>query len=241
MGYSSFSMKFLTVSEWIMKFAVTNILWLLFNFPILYLVLTALYANTFEKLQLIVITIAILAPFILFPATVAMFGVVRDWLLAKKGVTLFSSYWNYYKENYLRSLLGGLVIVPIWSGWVFNFVSSAVTIGSLSFYFYVVVTMFLFTFTMHFFSDTVHFQVKFKDSLVKSIFMTIGNPHYTILIPLLSGMLIYLAFDLFIYIIPFCIGSVSAYLAFFGYHRIILKAQSRMGKIESSDDAVANS
>ncbi|MBS4200240.1 DUF624 domain-containing protein [Bacillus sp. FJAT-49732] len=232
MGYTGFSRVLLVFSEWIMKFSVTNIMWLLFNLPIVYFVLTLLYADTFDKLQLIVITIAVLAPFFFFPATTAMFGVVRDWVLGKNSVPLISSYWKYYKENYVKSLLGGIIIVPIWSAWLYNFLTSGVKIGSISFYFYVAVTIFLLTFTVHFFSDTVHFQVKLKDSLIKSILLTIGNPHYTVGIGLLSGMLVFLLIKYIPVLIPFCIGSIIAYLSFNAYYRIFLKIKSLVQKLE---------
>ncbi|MCJ8009361.1 YesL family protein [Lederbergia wuyishanensis] len=242
MGYTGFSRILLAVSEWIMKFSLTNILWLLFNLPIVYFVLTLLYADSFEKLQLIVITLAILTPFFFFPATTAMFGVVRDWILEKKSMTLIASYWKYYKENYVRSLLGGLIIVPIWSAWLYNFLTSGVKMGSVSFYFYVAITIFLFTITVHFFSDTVHFQVKLKDSLVKSILLAIGNPHYTIGIALLSGMLVFMLIKYIPVLIPFCIGSIIAYLSFYGYYRIFLKMKSLVEKLEGSvENTVQNS
>src|SRR6185437_1843245 len=115
------------------------------------------YAETFAELQMLIVTVAILAPFILFPATAAMFGVVRNWIIGKQDLPVLRSFWKYYRENYVRGLLGGLVIVPIWSAWAFNYFYSAVQIGSFLFYFFLVITMFLFTFTVHFFSYTVHF------------------------------------------------------------------------------------
>ena len=72
------------ISEWIMRFSFTNILWLLFNLPIVYFVLKIIYAETFAELQMLIVTVAILAPFILFPATAAMFGVVRNWIIGKQ-------------------------------------------------------------------------------------------------------------------------------------------------------------
>ncbi|MBS4220782.1 DUF624 domain-containing protein [Bacillus sp. FJAT-49711] len=236
MGYTGFSRILLVFSEWIMKFAVTNIIWLLFNLPVVYFVLILLYADTFEKFQLIVITIAVLAPFFFFPATTAMFGAVRDWILGKKAVPLISSYWKYYKENYLKSLLGGIIIVPIWSAWLYNYLTSGVQIGSISFYFYVIVTIFLFTFTVHFFSDTVHFQAKLKDSFIKSILLAIGNPHYTLLLAVLSGMFLFLLIKYIPVFIPFCLGSIIAYLSFYGYYRIFLKMQSLVEKLGGTEE-----
>ncbi|MBS4195291.1 YesL family protein [Lederbergia citri] len=236
MGYTGFSRILLVVSEWIMKFVLTNIVWLVFNLPIVYFVLILLYADTIEKLQLIIVTIAVLAPFFFFPATTAMFGVVRDWILGKNSIPLIPSYWKYYKENYVRSLLGGIIIVPIWSAWLYNFLTSGVKFASISFYFYVAITILLFTFTVHFFSDTVHFQVKLKDSLIKSILLAIGNPHYTIGIAALSGMFVYMLFKYIPVFIPFCMGSIIAYLSFYAYYRIFLKMTSLVEKLEGSVD-----
>jgi uncharacterized membrane protein YesL len=90
------------ISEWIMRFSVVNLLWLIFNFPILYILLNMLFIEQIEMLSLFFIPFAILSPILLFPATTALFASVRDWVMKNDGHGgLLKSYWHYYKENYL--------------------------------------------------------------------------------------------------------------------------------------------
>lgn len=42
-----------------------------------------------------------------FPSTVAMFTVVRKWVLGESGVPIFETFWSSYKKQFLRSNLLG--------------------------------------------------------------------------------------------------------------------------------------
>ena len=69
------------ISEWIMKFAFTNLFWILFNLPIAFLFLNMLFVERLEDVVFFVIPLALLMPVLFFPATTAMFGVVRGWIM----------------------------------------------------------------------------------------------------------------------------------------------------------------
>ncbi|RBW69737.1 YesL family protein [Bacillus taeanensis] len=71
--------KYYRVLEVISNFFLLNMIWLLMCLPI--------------------ITI--------FPATAAMFGVVRQWVL-KNDVSVFSSFFHYFKENFKQGLFVGI-------------------------------------------------------------------------------------------------------------------------------------
>ena len=45
---SGFMGALYTLSEWVMKFSITNLLWILFNLPIVYLLFTILFVEQLE-------------------------------------------------------------------------------------------------------------------------------------------------------------------------------------------------
>ncbi|ARK32083.1 YesL family protein [Halalkalibacter krulwichiae] len=73
------------ILEWITRFAYINALWIIFT-----------------------LAGAILLG--LFPATVAMFSVIRQWLKGKTDLPIFSTFWQYYKTEFLKSNRLGLLV-----------------------------------------------------------------------------------------------------------------------------------
>ena len=77
------------ISEWIMKFSLINLLWILFNIPIVFLLLNLLFIEQIEELPLILIPLILLMPILFFPATTAMFAMVRGWIIKDEDSTSF--------------------------------------------------------------------------------------------------------------------------------------------------------
>ena len=73
-----------SVSEWVMKFTYVNILWI-----------------TFSILGLFVLG--------LFPATTAMFAVIRKWVLKLPDIPTFKTFTSAYKKEFLKSNVIGLM------------------------------------------------------------------------------------------------------------------------------------
>ncbi|WP_130859055.1 YesL family protein [Gracilibacillus phocaeensis] len=218
MGTSSFMRGIFNLSVWITKFVVTNILWLLFSLPVVYLSLNVLAVETTDQLMVNVITIALLAPFTLFPASTALFGVVRQWIIGNSEIPMLRSFWKYYKENYLRSLVGGLIIVPLVSILIIDYFYF-INANSPLLYAFLFIGMFLFVFIMHYFSNTVHFDLKFFTSLKNSFLLSIGNPVYTIGIAASSVVIIYISFQVYIVLIFLGTGTLIAFCSFYLYYK----------------------
>lgn len=106
------------LSEWFMKFTLVNILWLIFNLPIVFLMLNLLLSETIGGRLIFLMPIIILLPFIFFPATTAMFAMAREWVFKdRENNTIVKTYWKYYKENYKRSMFNGFLLTIIWGIW----------------------------------------------------------------------------------------------------------------------------
>ncbi|OAS83052.1 MULTISPECIES: YesL family protein [Metabacillus] len=226
---------FYKLSVLIMRFSLTNVLWVLFNFPIVYILLILLVGDI-SNLQMGLLTIAILAPFIFFPATAAMYGVVRKWVMGDGDIPIFKSFLRYYKENYKRSFLIGVVFTLFWTSWVLNYLMFFQQQSVFFNVMFMVITAFFFTWNAYFFSYTVHFEMKFFTSLKSSFILAIGSPFSTIGVALINGALIFISFN-FTFLIPFFVGSLSAYFSFLYFYKVIqkaMKAQEVNEKVTSS-------
>ncbi|MGF7089061.1 putative membrane protein YesL [Kroppenstedtia sanguinis] len=80
--------RIFNICDWIMKLAIVNLLWLVF-------------------------TIAGLVIFGVAPATVAMFSVIRKWIMGEEDIPIFKSFWKYYRTDFLKSNLLGLTFFLI--------------------------------------------------------------------------------------------------------------------------------
>ena len=206
-----------------MKFSLTNLLWILFNLPIVYLLFTALFAEQLQAVFFLLIPVILLLPFVFFPATTAMFAMVRDWIIKDEGSNqFFKKYWGYYKENYKRSVANGFLLTAAWVIWaadVYYFYEENTAMMVL----FIIMGILLLVFSINLFSVTVHFHLKFSASLKNAFLLTIGSPILFFAVAMSSGIVIYISFNVFRFIIPFLTGSLIAFLSFSAFYRNYLK------------------
>jgi uncharacterized membrane protein YesL len=206
------------VFEWIINLAVLNITWLVFILPIAYLSLLLVLVEHTSQVLMILLTIVVLSPFLLFPATMAMFGVVRKWFM-KEEIKIVKSFWTFYKENYKRSLSGGLILSILWLVGVVDYLYIK---SDVSFVNYIVlfILAFLFLYTLYFFSDTVHTESKLTQSLKNVLIITIANPIFSFGIGLICIFILYVSFNYLPFLIILFTGPFIAILGFYGYQKV---------------------
>ncbi|WP_400246697.1 YesL family protein [Niallia sp. JL1B1071] len=221
------------VCEWIMKFSGANLLWVLFNIPIVILILNLFSASSINQVIISYIGIFILLPFVFFPATVALFAVVRKWIMKDESNKIIQVYVNHYRKNYLRSMSGGGLIILIW--FVVAFYGYFLYLNRGISLFLLLPICILYVFTMNFFSINVHFEVKLLASLKHAIFITIGRPLITLEIACVSGLILYLSINIITFLIPFFIGSIIAFTAFLGFYSHLIKIDSKKKERKNID------
>ncbi|MEK3888585.1 YesL family protein [Bacillus sp. FSL K6-3431] len=203
---------------WTMKLFATNILWLLFNIPIAYLSFNLILSKTPQHLQINFITLAALAPFIFFPATTALFGVIRKWVTGESDIPLVRSFVKYYKDNYIRSMTIGFIIVPLWGVLIVDYFYFS-NANSPLFYVFLLIGMFMFVFTFHLFSNTVHVHLKYFNAFKNSMLLTIGRPVHTIGIAVANAGILYVCFNVFPPLILLGMGTLIAFTSFYLYYK----------------------
>lgn len=233
MNLSGFIASFAKISEWFMNFLLLNSLWLLFNFPIVYLLLDIMFRDSIDEVMMLFLVILVLLPFLFFPATTAMFAVVRRWIMKRPVGNLFTRYVRHYKENYFRSFIGSILFLPLYGIWLWNFILADVAYASVTFYFYTIVLFIIISLTAYYFADIVHFSIGLRDSLHKIVFMSIFYFPYTLgaaAATLIVGAVLYAIHPLILLLFG---GSLTSYIYFFAYYQIYLRAKAKAELAES--------
>jgi len=170
-------------------------------------------------LQLSLVWLIMCLPIItIFPATVAMYGIVRKWISGRDINGIFRVYFSLFRECFMQSFLISI-------GWFmfvyFLYLDYHIMQFSGSFLILGLVTFLFLAITVYLFPSMAHFDANWKDIIRNSITMAIAYPVKTVL---LVG--IFLATIFLIYIFPisiFILGSGSAYLSYSIYHRLYEK------------------
>ncbi|WP_462409511.1 YesL family protein [Neobacillus sp. Marseille-QA0830] len=189
--------------EWILKLAYLNILWLAFS-------------------------VAGLGVFGFFPATIAMFVVVRKLLMGNFDVPVFKTFWESYKKEFLKSNLLGLIIVILGYFLYVDLHLLKSTGGVMNLIYYPVLLICLgYILTLcYVFPTFVHYELKVHQVFKTSFFIMLFNPLSTGLMAI-GVVAIYLLLTTIPGLIPLFCGSLlsvilmwSAFFAFSKAERI---------------------
>lgn len=221
MEANTWSGKIYVAIDWIVKLVFVNILFIVANIVTILAFVNYLIGNSVGELIFAAILLVIAAIFFTFPAMMSVYSVIRH--LVKEGRTIrtFKVYVQSYKDNYLRSVLGGLV---------FSFVSFIAVFYYLYFHLsqyvvlqyiaYALVVYFVMV-VMHFFSVNVHFHITFIQSLKNAILFTIKNPILSFLCSFMVIFTIFISVKIPILFLLITI-PIIAYMSFqIFYHRSI--------------------
>lgn len=209
------------VCLWVVRLAWSNIIWIFLNLPVLYFCLSLLNAE-YLNITYILLLIMGLVPIFSFPSTVALFGVVRKWVMGESDIPIATSFLRYYKENYFRSFIGGIVFTLMWAGWIMNYISFVSQQSVIFLVLYAFFTMILLTWTLYFCCYTVHIHDRLLQSIKNSFIMSVGRPISTLGVVMVTAILIYISIG-FTFLWPFFTGTILAFLSFSFFYRIIEK------------------
>lgn len=238
---------FYRISEWIMRFSVINVLWVIFSVPFFYLLLVFAFTPnmTADMVKQMLILLGIISPFTLIPATAAMFSVARKWVMGDVDVPLFKTFVKGYKENYKQSMLGGILFLLISTVLFVNFKFYGTREGALNWLsqVFIVFQFIVLAAFLNFLSLSVHFHLKLLQAIKNAFIITIGQPLTTFSF-LAANAIIFIVSFKFTFLIPFFTGSLCAFatLWFFykGIQRIQLKAEAYQEQQEEETAADSN-
>jgi uncharacterized membrane protein YesL len=232
---------FYRISEWIMRLSVINVLWVICALPFFLLGLLLLQTESLDQLVSTLILIAIVSPFTLFPSTAAMFAVARKWLTGEEDAPLFKTFFRGYKDNFVQSMLGGilyaLIAVILYTNFKF-YGNQAGTFGVLKFLVLTLTALIGVSF-FHFFSIVTHLHMKFFQILKNAILISIGHPIRSLSMIICNGFVIYISFTTFTFLIPFFMGSLIAVISFWHFNLIFGKLQTKQQALAEKEAEAA--
>lgn len=176
-------------SDWIIRLAYINFLWMLFSILGLFI-------------------------FGIFPSTVAMFTVLRQWIRSEKDIKIFKTFWSTFKSEFLKSNILGFILLGIGfilyidfkffstiDGWV----TTILNIVFLSlFVIYVIVVLYIFP-------VKVHFELKTIQYLKYALVIGVSFPKSTLLIAL-SVIILQFIMTYIPILFIFFLGSLISFL-----------------------------
>lgn len=156
------------LSTWIMRMAIVNILWISFT----------------------IIGFGVLG---FFPATVAMFTIVRHWIRGDSDIPIYSTFWNTYKQNFLKSNILGIIfviggVVIFWDLLFFRDIGGSM--GFVLFFLSIVLALFYLMTTFILIPVIVHYDIKTFENIKYAFIISSSYPLQAIYI----GLSIYAIF-----------------------------------------------
>lgn len=218
------------------RFIGTNLLWFLFNIPMIILSYYTLDMDHIKGNYMMLVPIVCLAPFVFFPATSAMFAVLRKFIMGEE-VPIIQFYLKYYKQNYFNSLFGGILISLLWyllANLYFLWADLNPFLNLLVF----IMAVILFVFMTNFISTIVHMEVKLFAAYKNALIITIGAPLLTIVIGVASAAMIYISANVLPFLVLLITGSAIAYFSFFNYYNMMINIQN-LSKPEEENKEVS--
>ncbi|MCH1626488.1 YesL family protein [Fredinandcohnia quinoae] len=201
--------KFNRIAIWMMKLAYANLLWILF-------------------------TLVGLILFGLFPATVAMFTIVRKWLNEENDFKIFGTFWSIFRTEFFKvngfALIFGAISYILYVDFIFIQMNEGKPAFLIPVFFFILLS-FVMT-LLFFFPVYVHYRLKFFEYIKQAFFIAITCPLQTVSIGI-SVIVIYYIILFIPGIIPLFSGSVFALLANLISFSAFSKIKKRKGIISS--------
>lgn len=182
-------------SEWIMRLAYLNILWVLFM-------------------------IAGLGVFGFFPSTAAMFAVTRKWMMGETEEPIFRTFWKAYKKDFVQVNLIGLILLMIGFFLYFDLRFAQAQQGFVAIlrYFFLGLLFFYFIMTLYIFPVFSHYKLKTIEYIKYAFIIAIGKPVQTFLM-IAGSIVIYYLLRFIPGLIPLFSGSLISVVLMWGAAR----------------------
>lgn len=215
---------FYTMSEWIMRFSGLNLLWFLMSLPFLLLFVTV-ELNTAAGLVFFGAAAGLTASLLFFPATAAVFSVVRDWVAEADYSSVWKKFIFHLKADYRANAGSGAIFSVVWLAWYYGYFYfyAEKSAGAI---FFLLLGVALFIYTANFLSINAHYRMSSKAKMMNAFFLSAGRPFTGLLIALAGGILLWLSATQLLWLFPLLVCSMTAFLAFSAFYRTVQKVGS---------------
>jgi uncharacterized membrane protein YesL len=198
---------FYRISEWIMRLAYVNLLWILFTL-----------------LGGIVLGI--------MPATVSLFTITRKWIMGEVDCEVFKLFWKTYKRNLIKANMLGIFLVAAGFALFLYYQSLQILPEQLSqilqVFFYSILLI-LGVIVAFIFPIFVHFHVRFAHYYKNALIIGLSFPHFAALMLFILSVF-YVAYQFFPVLALFFGVSAPAYLLMVISYIVFKKIEDKQSK-----------
>jgi uncharacterized membrane protein YesL len=197
-------------SEWIMRFAWVQLLWV--GFSLLGMILLGF-----------------------FPSTIAMFTVVRKWVMGQSDVPILKTFWGTFKAEWVKSNLFGLLLtffgILIWVDLTLVYHSTD-SFMQWSKYPMLLLVITFSLILLYAFPSYVHYNVNLLNVLKNSLFIMLVNPFYNVVM-VIGLMVIFLIGNLLPPLFVFFGGSAVAFVIMWACYQSFLSIDRKKAKLKN--------
>ncbi len=154
--------------------------------------------------------------------------------MGDEDVPMFKTYFRAYKENYVQSMVGGIIFVIAIAIIVINYrfyFNQEGLLRSLSILF-IAFGLFMLAALINFFAMLAHLHMKVLQLFKNSLLISIGNPLNTIFLITGNFTIIWVSLYKFTFLIPFFMGTISATYSFWIFYRSFQSIQAKQEALE---------
>ncbi|WP_422122256.1 YesL family protein [Planococcus sp. X10-3] len=212
---------FYAMSEWIMRFSAVNLLWFGISLPFFLLFVTVEMSSS-GGLIFFAIAACLLGSLLFFPATAAVFSIVREWVMEAETSSIAKSYFRHLKAEYRANVKMGAFFSLVWLVWYYGYFY-LYTAKSSGAFVLLLSGLFLFVVTVNFLSINAHYRMSGWAKVKNAFFLSAGKPLMSLVIACGSGILAWLSTTQLLWLFPLAICSLIAFLSFSAFYRIAQK------------------
>lgn len=195
---------FYRISEWIMRFAYLNLLWIGFS-------LFGLIAFGF------------------FPATAAMYAVNRKWVMGEWDIPVFKTFYTAYKTEFVKSNLLGLILVLmgciLYADYLF-FMQTLNRFEKLLSILFLALFLIYSLLLFYVFPVFAHFNITIYQVIKRSLLLMFLNPLSSITM-IIGSIVVYLTAVTFPALLPIFGASILSYIFTWSAHYNFEKNQRK--------------
>jgi uncharacterized membrane protein YesL len=125
-----------------------------------------------------------------FPATAALFGVVRGRLLQKETEGIFKSFYTMFKDNFKQSFVISIfwTLLAVFLYLDYRYINPDLSVAQFILYTILIIGILLFSsITIYLFPIMVHFELGWKLVIRNAFFFSLMNPVLTIILLIIVG------------------------------------------------------
>ncbi|WP_017471360.1 DUF624 domain-containing protein [Amphibacillus jilinensis] len=200
------------------KFFSLSVKWLVATLPVWFILSHLLMANSVDR-PFFILTLLFLLAFSLIPATIALFSVVRHWVIHNQQDSIEQGYFYYLKKTYKQSLVIGLFITIATGILIVDIVYFSENQMAL-FYLFLFVAFAFALYALCLLITFVHYDFKLNAYFKKALLLLL-HLKFSVRVILLTAIFIIIGWYSGIFYLAF-LSSLYSYLLFALFYRIYL-------------------